>query len=43
MADMFITALITLLVIAALHVKNPAFVPLDSIGLSIERKELVSG
>ena len=42
MADVWNIALVTFMLIAALHVKNPAFVTSDTIGLSIEGKELVS-
>ena len=38
MADLLNVALITLMVIAALQVKNPAFVSPNSIVLSIEGK-----
>eukprot|EP00112_Aurelia_sp_Birch-Aquarium-sp1_P013942 Seg2983.1 transcript_id=Seg2983.1/GoldUCD/mRNA.D3Y31 product="hypothetical protein" protein_id=Seg2983.1/GoldUCD/D3Y31 len=43
MADVLNIALVTFMLIAALHVKNPAFVSSDTIGLSIEGKELVNG
>ena len=42
MADVWNIALVTFMLIAALHVKNPAFVTSDTIGLSIEGKELGS-
>ena len=42
MADVWNIALVTFMLIAALHIKNPAFVTSDTISLSIEGKELVS-
>ena len=43
MADVFDIALVTFMSIAAFQVKNPLFETSDTIGISIERENLVTG